>query len=94
MVTTSLKLSEALKRRAMAAAERDGKTTHAFMVEAIERAATIAEQRAEFVAAAVAAREEALKSGKGYVAEEVHQYLRARASGGTLRKPKAKAWRA
>ena len=37
------------------------------------------ELRAEFVAAAQAVLEEALESGEGYDAKELHDYLRAKA---------------
>lgn len=94
MSTTSLKLPEEVKRLAVAAAKQQGVTPHAFMVDAIRAAATNAEKRAQFVADAIASREEALRSGKGYVAEEVHAYLRARAQGKLASKPRAKSWRA
>jgi predicted transcriptional regulator len=93
MSTTSLKLPEDLKRLAAAVAEQHGVTPHAFMVEAIRSAVVRAEQRAQFVAAAVAAREEAIDSGKAHDASAVHAYLRARAQGVAKAKPKAKSWR-
>lgn len=93
MSTTSLKLPEDVKELAVAAAERLGITPHAFMVEAIRIAVANAEKRAQFVASAVAAREDAVASGKGYAAEEVHAYARARARGQSATKPKAKSWR-
>lgn len=93
MSTTSLKLPDSLKTRTVAAAHREGKTPHAFMVEAIEYAATAAEQRAEFNADAIAARKATQKSGKGYAVEEVHAYLRDRILGKKTTKPKAKTWR-
>lgn len=92
--TTSLKLPEDIKQLAVAAAKQQGVTTHAFMVEAIRAAATNAERRAQFVADAVASRKEAVKSGRGYAAEEVHAYLKARAKGKSAPKPRAKTWRA
>jgi predicted transcriptional regulator len=92
MPTTSLKLSEDLKHRAVAAAEKKGVSPHAFMVNAIEQAATAAERRASFVGEALAAREQMLSSGKGYDAREVHDYLTARISGKRPAKPKAKSW--
>lgn len=93
MTTTSLKLPEELKQRATAAAQRQGISPHAFMVQAIEQAAAAAERRAGFVADALAAREQMLASGKGYDADEVHAYLKARVSGNQAAKPKARAWR-
>ena len=57
MTTTSLKLPDALRQRAAEAAQRQGISPHAFMVQAIEQAATLAEQRAGFVAEALGARE-------------------------------------
>lgn len=94
MSTTSLKLPDDVKQLAAAAARQQGVTPHAFMVDAIRAAATNAERRAQFVADAVASRKEAVKSGKGYAAEEVHAYLQSRARGKSAAKPKAKTWRA
>lgn len=92
MSTTSLKLSDELKQRAVAAAEMKGVSPHAFMVSAIEQAATAAEQRAGFVGEARAARDRMLKTGKGYDAGQVHAYLKSRIAGKKSAKPKAKAW--
>ena len=92
MSTTSLKLSDELKQRAVAAAEKKGVSPHAFMVQAIEQAATAAERRAGFVGEALAAREQMLGTGQGYDAREVHAYLKARISGNTATKPKARSW--
>lgn len=92
MTTTSLKLSDELKQRAIAAAEKKGVSPHAFMIHAIEQAATAAERRASFVSDALAAREQMLVTGKGYEASEVHAYLKARLSGDRPAKPKAKSW--
>lgn len=92
MPTTSLKLSDELKQRAVAAAEKSGVSPHAFMVRAIEQAATAAEQRAAFVAEAQAARDQMLTTGKGYDATEVHAYLKSRIAGNKTAKPRAKSW--
>jgi hypothetical protein len=93
MSTTSLKLPEDVKQLAAAAAERQGVTPHAFMVDAIRAAAEAADKRASFVAEAAEARVQALRSGKGYAADEVHAYVRARAQGKPAARPKAKSWR-
>jgi len=49
-------------------------------------------QRSEFVSDAVASRAETLKSGNGFPAAEVHAYIRKRAQGKPVSKPKAKGW--
>ena len=93
MSTTSLKLPDELKQRAIAAAEKMGVSPHAFMIHAIDQAATAAERRASFASDAQAAREQMLATGKGYDANEVHAYLKARLSGDKPAKPKARSWR-
>lgn len=93
MSTTSLKLPDELKLRAAAAAQKQGVSPHAFMIQAIEQAAASAERRAGFVAEATAAREQMVKTGKGYDADEVHSYLKARVAGKKTAKPKARSWR-
>jgi predicted transcriptional regulator len=92
MATTSLRLSEELKQRAIAAAEKTGLSPHAFMVQAIERAATAAELRASFISEAQAAREKMLSTGKGFDASEVHSYLKGHVAGNNPVKAKAKSW--
>lgn len=93
MSTTSLKLPQDVKQLAISAANHQGISPHAFMVGAIRAAATNAEKRAQFVAGAVVARAEAVESGEGYAAEDVHAYLRAKVHGQSVGKPKATAWR-
>lgn len=93
MSTTSLKLPDDIKQRAVAAAQKQGVSPHAFMVHAIELAATAAEQRTSFVTDARLAREQMLKTGKGFDADDVHAYLKGRVSGEKAAKPKARSWR-
>lgn len=93
MSTTSLKLPDELKQRAAKAAEELGISPHAFMVEAIRRAAEAVEQRSEFVAQALAARADMLQDGVGYEAEDVRAYLRRRIGDEQTPEPDAKAWR-
>jgi predicted transcriptional regulator len=92
MSTTSLKLPDDVKKLAATAAKHQGVSPHAFMVDAIRTAAVAAEKRATFVADAAASRSETLESGKGYSADEVHTYIRARAAGKQATRPKAKSW--
>lgn len=93
-VATTLKIAADLKRRVVAAAKAADKSPHAFMLEAIERQTHLDEQRREFVAEAVAARSEALASGEGYAAADVHRYMAARARKSTAARPKVRKWRA
>ena len=94
MTTTSLKLPEDLKKRATSAAHELGVSPHAFMVSAIEQAATATEQRIRFIADAKAAKEEMRQTGKGYDADDVHAFLKAKVTGKRASKPKARSWRA
>lgn len=63
------------------------------MTRMFEQSATPTERRARFLAEAQAAREEILRTGKGYDADEVHAYLKARIAGKKPAKPEAKPWR-
>ncbi|MES2126859.1 MAG: hypothetical protein V4463_06270 [Pseudomonadota bacterium] len=93
MATTSLKLSDELKQRATSAAQEVGMSTHAFMVDAIRRAADAVEERAQFVAQALEAQVDMAETGLGYAADDVHAYLRARLADPEAPRPPAKAWR-
>jgi len=94
MSTTSLKLPNELKQRAIMAAEQQGISPHAFMVSAIEQAARAAEARQSFVQHATAARDEMLKTGDGYDSDEVRAYISARLAGRNPERPALKKWRA
>jgi predicted transcriptional regulator len=91
-VATTLKIAPDLKRRIVAAAKAADRSPHAFMLEAIERQTSLDEQRRGFVADAVASRAEALTSGQGYAAADVHRYMAARVRGSRAKRPKAKMW--
>ena len=93
MSTTSLKISDELKQRAIAAAQQQGLSPHAFMVQAIEQAALAAERRSNFVAEALNARASMLQSGTGYDPAEVGRYIQARIDGKTADRPQEKSWR-
>jgi len=85
--TTTLKLPDTLKSRIAPLAQAEGKTAHAWMVSALESQAALSEKRAAFIAEALAAEQEALQSGNVYAAEDVHRYLRERATGNTPTPP-------
>ena len=93
MPATTIKLPEELKARIAAVIEGTETSAHAFMLAAIEEQTALAEKRKAFVAAALAARRRARRSGKGYAASEVHDYLETRLSDKNAARPKPKSWR-
>lgn len=90
--TTTLKLSEKLKRRIAPLAKSADKTPHAWMLEALELQASLAERRRSFVADALDSEKQVRESGKAYRAEDVHRYIRARATGRKPARPKPINW--
>lgn len=92
-VATTLKIAADLKRRVVAAAKAADKSPHAFMLEAIERQTHLDEQRRALVSEAMAARSEALASGEGFAAADVHRYIAARVRGKRAVRPKVRSWR-
>ena len=92
MSTTTIRLPQELKARVEAAAEKAGRSPHAFILALIERGTEQAEQRASFVAEELAAREEFGQDGLGYDAEELHRYFAQRAEGKKARRPQPKKW--
>lgn len=93
MGITTIKLPDDLKKRMAAVIKETGQSMHAFMVEAIWQQTEIAERRKSFVAEARRARRQMLRTGQGYLAEEVHIYMDALSRGGKVARPKARAWR-
>jgi predicted transcriptional regulator len=93
MATTSLKLPDELKQRAVSAAQELGISPHAFMVDAIRQAAHAVEQRSRFVAQAREARTEMHQEGLGHDADDVRDYLRRRLKDDQTSRPAKKAWR-
>lgn len=88
-VATTLKLREALKARIAALAQSAGKTPHAWMIEALEAQAELAERRRTFVDEALASVDEVDADGVLYAMEDVHAYIAERAAGGKPPRPRA-----
>lgn len=86
--TTTLKLPEELKARIASAAQASGKSPHAFMVEALEAQARLAEMRQSFMDDAIASAAEADVGGALYAMEDVQTYILARTSGKVAKRPK------
>jgi predicted transcriptional regulator len=85
--TTTLKLAEGLKARIAPLAAAAGKTTHAWMVEALEAQVALAEMREAFIAEAHAAAEAIDRGGALYAAEDVRAYILGLADGRAGKRP-------
>ena len=79
--STTLKLPDVLRARIAPLAEAAGKTPHAWMVEALEAQAELAEIRRTFVDDALTSAAEVDAGGALYAMRDVHDYIRARAAG-------------
>lgn len=90
MTTTTIRIEDELKTRVAAAAERAGKTSHAFILEAIER--TVEQVELEDAHHRVADERWArvLAAGKTVPWDDAKAYLQARAGGERPRKPQAR----
>ena len=86
--TTTLKLPEELKSRIASAAHASGKSPHAFMIEALEAQARLAEMRLSFINDASAAAAEVDAGGALYAIEDVQAYIFALTSGKAAKRPK------
>jgi predicted transcriptional regulator len=85
---TTIKLPDELKQRIAPLAEAAGKTAHAWMVEALERQAAMAEARETFLRDAEASAAELDAGGALYAAEDVAAYLLSRAAGKAAARPR------
>ena len=90
MSTTTIRLDETLKTRVAAAAERTGKTTHAFMLEAIERTVEQLELEEEMHQLAEARWARLLDTGTTISWDEAKDYVTARVRGDRPRKPRGR----
>jgi predicted DNA-binding protein len=90
MSTTTIRLPEELKARVAIAAERAGKTTHCFILEAIAEKAELEELRADFDAEADVRFAQIVSSGETIPWSEMRQYLADRLAGKNVPNPVAK----
>jgi len=87
-VTTTLKLPEELKARISSAAQALGRSPHAFMVEALDTQARLAELRQSFINDATASAVEVDGGGALYAMEDVQAYILSRTSRKDFKCPK------
>jgi predicted transcriptional regulator len=91
---TTLKVPDDLRGRLAAQAEAEGKSAHAYMLEALKEKADRADRRREYLSAGAAALAEYQHTGVAYAMEDVEQYILGIAAGKKPRRPKpAKASR-
>jgi len=87
MTTTTIRLEDDLKARVAVAAEREGKTAHAFILDAIAQTVEQAELDEEFQRVAEERWTKVLDTGKTVPWDDAKAYLKARALGEQARKP-------
>ena len=86
--TTTLKLPEELKARIAPLADSSSKTPHAWMIEALEAQARLAEMRQSFIGDALASAAEVDAGGALYAMQDVHEYIISKAAGKPAKRPK------
>jgi predicted transcriptional regulator len=85
---TTLKIPDDLRARLAEQAESEGKTPHAYMLEALREKADRAERRRAYLAAGAQALKEYESTGIAYAMEDVEQYILGIAAGKKVRRPK------
>ena len=90
MTTTTIRIDDDLKARVAAAAERAGKTAHAFIVDAIARTVEQVELDEAFHGIAEERWAKILSTGKTVTWDDAKAWLEARSRGEARRKPAAR----
>jgi predicted transcriptional regulator len=93
MATTSIKIPNDLKQRAINVVQQQNMSLQVFMLGAIKQTVLAVEQRTSFVGEALAAAQEVHEVGVGYAADDVHAYIDARLAGKNPDRPALKPWR-
>ncbi|MBE7417197.1 MAG: ribbon-helix-helix protein, CopG family [Ideonella sp.] len=90
MSTTTIRLSDELKARLAEAAQAEGVTAHAFIVDAIRLRTAQSEARRDFVQEAQHRLAEMDRTGLAVPWDEARRYLVARAAGQKAARPRAR----
>jgi predicted transcriptional regulator len=88
---TTIKLPRELKARIARLAKKTGRTSHGFMVEALERQTAREERMEAFIKEALDADRQIEAGGDVYAAEDVHAWMERLARGERAARPKP--WR-
>jgi predicted transcriptional regulator len=86
--TATLKLPEELKARIAPLADSSAKTPHAWMIEALEAQARLAEMRQSFIGDALASAAEVDAGGALFAMQDVHEYIISKAADKPAKRPK------
>ena len=90
MSTTTIRIDDDLKARVAAAAERAGKTSHSFILDAIAQTVELAERTDSFHREADERWGRILAKGKTVSWDDMRAYLAARAAGKAPPKPRSR----
>jgi predicted transcriptional regulator len=90
MTTTTLRIEDKLKSRVADAAQREGKTPHAFMLDAITETVNQLELNNEFHRVADERWAELTITGKSIGWDQAKLYMQAKGRGEQARKPAAR----
>ena len=93
MSTTTIRLEDGLKARVAAAADRAGKTAHAFILDAIAQTVDQNELDNEFQRVADRRWTKVLETGKTVPWDDAKAYLKIRANGERQSRPTARKLR-
>jgi predicted transcriptional regulator len=85
---TTLKVPDDLRAKLARHAEAEGKTPHAYMLEALREKVDRADRRREYLAAGAASMREYEKTGVAYAMEDVGRYILGIAAGKKPVRPK------
>ncbi len=85
---TTLKLPSDLRERLAAHAEAEGKSAHAYMLEALKEKVDRADRRREYLDAGAAALRDYNRTGIAYAMEDVEKYILGIAAGKKPSRPK------
>ncbi len=77
-----------MRARLAAQAEAEGKSPHAYMLEALKEKADRADRRREYLSAGAASLREYERTGIAYAMEDVERYILGIAAGKKPRRPK------
>ena len=90
MPTTTIRLSDELKARVSAAAERAGVSPHSFILDAIAARTELEEQQRDLEQVAERRYAKLVASGRSIPWSEMRRYLEARAAGAKAKRPAAR----